>query len=441
MNKKNIFKLTLLLALPIIATSCRFEDEDFFDESASLRVENTTKSLKDVLVKPENGWVMQYFCGTGVAHFEGFNLFAKFDASMKVTIAGDHRLLRDGNAGKYTESTSLYSLLLEDGPVLAFNTWNDVLTPFVDPVDPWKAPGTLVKDGAGMQGDNNFVIMTYNDNEVIFRGERYNAEVRLVVCDRSWKDYITACNDMKKKITSPSITSFYITDGSDTLYLSGISSGKVRMSERINNPLRNDSLACVFTPNGIRFEKSDTVGRQEFHEFTISSDNSCLTTANKEVSIIPCWDMYMAEHTDKWNMDKSLFNTKQNELFTSIAAELKKFNTNYALENICIGTSTGIQGLVLQFYTDAAKSKINYAAFAMALTRTDYGVVKIALPEIESYDTNLSKIQGKATNIINLCRDFVNTIKGKYRVTPNDYFQPTGGTYTAIEGGTTFKLY
>lgn len=438
MNKKNIFKLTLLLALPIIATSCRFEDEDFFDESASLRVENTTKTLKDILVKPENGWVMQYFCGTGVAHFEGFNLFAKFDASMKVTIAGDHRLLRDGNAGKYIESTSLYSLLLEDGPVLAFNTWNDVLTPFVDPVDPWKAPSSLVKDGAGMQGDNNFVIMSYTDNEVILRGERYSGEVRLVASDRSWKDYITACNDMKKKITSPSIVSYYITDGSDTLYLTGISKGRVRMAERLNNPLRNDSLACVFTPNGIRFEKSDTVGSQAFQEFNIAADR--LMTSDKKVSIIPCWDVYMAEHTDIWKMDKSLFNAKQNELFTSIAAELKKFNANYTLNNICIGTSTGIHGLVLNFFTDAAKSKTNQATFAIASTRTGYGIVQIALPQIESYDTNLIKIQGKATNIINLCRDFVNTIKGKYQVTPNDYFLPTGGTYTAIDGGTTFKL-
>ena len=30
----------------------------------------------------------------------------------------------------------LYSLLLEDGPVLAFNKWNDMLTQFVDPVYP-----------------------------------------------------------------------------------------------------------------------------------------------------------------------------------------------------------------------------------------------------------------------------------------------------------------
>ena len=39
-------------------------------------------------------------------------------------------------------------LLLEDGPVLALNTWNNVLSPFVDPVSPWQAPKNIIKDGA-----------------------------------------------------------------------------------------------------------------------------------------------------------------------------------------------------------------------------------------------------------------------------------------------------
>ena len=173
---------------------------------ASLRVEHAIDQVRDNLSSAENGWVMQYFCGTGVAHFEGFNLFAKFDKNGKVTIAGNHRFLRDGNANKYTEANSLYSLLLEDGPVLAFNTWNDVLTPFVDPVAYYAAPNSLVKDGEGMQGDHNFVVMSNSDNEIILRGERHSAEVRLVKCDRSWADYIVASRTQASTNTTLSTT-------------------------------------------------------------------------------------------------------------------------------------------------------------------------------------------------------------------------------------------
>ena len=110
-------------------TACTFEDDDYFEESAALRVEHAAEKVQDILTSAPNGWVMQYFCGTSVDHFEGFNIFARFEKSGKVTLAGNHRFLRDGNANKYTEYSSIYNMLQEDGLVLAFNTWNDILTP------------------------------------------------------------------------------------------------------------------------------------------------------------------------------------------------------------------------------------------------------------------------------------------------------------------------
>ena len=59
-----------LCAAPAALTSCQFEDEDFFEESASLRVEHTNEKVQQLLVAPEHGWVLQYFCGTfrGIQH-------------------------------------------------------------------------------------------------------------------------------------------------------------------------------------------------------------------------------------------------------------------------------------------------------------------------------------------------------------------------------------
>ena len=41
---------------------------------------------------------------------------------------------------------------------------------------------------------------------------------------------------------------------------------------------------------------------------------------------------------------------------------------------------------------------------------------------------------------LNKVKEFAVTLNGVYDVTPNDYFLPTGGTFTATNGGTTFKL-
>jgi hypothetical protein len=425
-------------------TSCRFEEDDFFNESASLRVEHAIDQIQNNLSSAENGWVMQYFCGTGVAHFEGFNLFAKFDKNGKVTIAGNHRYLRDGNANKYTEATSLYSLLLEDGPVLAFNTWNDVLTPFVDPVAYYAAPMSLVKDGEGMQGDHNFVVMSNSENEIILRGERHSAEVRLVKCDRPWADYIADTETMKKSFTNSSINEYYvINNDNDTLYFSGLRNGRFRYTEDLVKGVKLDSLSCVFTPNGFRTEHTDSIGSCKFHEFKMAEDKTCLKNEDGTVKVIARWDSYIVNHTAIWKMDASKFTAEQTNLFNQIDAELKKNNANWSLESIGIGKSSGSNatiGLVLTFYTNTAKTKTNTAGLAMTMTRTAYGQMAISCTEDNKIDKNMETIKKKATDIEQVCRSFAALLNGTYQMTPDDYFLPTGGQFDAISGGTTFKL-
>ena len=425
-------------------TSCRFEEDDYFDESASLRVEHAIDQVRDNLSSAENGWVMQYFCGTGVAHFEGFNLFAKFDKNGKVTIAGNHRFLRDGNANKYTEANSLYSLLLEDGPVLAFNTWNDVLTPFVDPVAYYAAPNTLVKDGEGMQGDHNFVVMSNSDNEIILRGERHSAEVRLVKCDRSWADYIADTETMKNSFTNASINEYYvINNNNDTLYFSGLRNGRFRYTEDLVKGVKLDSLSCVFTPNGFRTEHTDSIGSCKFHEFKMAEDKTCLKNEDGSVKVIAYWDNYIVKHTAVWKLDASLFSAEQTSLFNQIDAELKKHNANWSLESIGIGKSTGsnaIVGLVLTFYTSTAKTKTNTAGLAMTMSRPAYGQITINCTAEDKIDKNMETIKKKATELENLTRSFAATLNGTYQITPDSYFLPTGGQFDAVSGGTSFKL-
>lgn len=425
-------------------TSCRFEEDDYFDESASLRVEHAIDQVRDNLSSAENGWVMQYFCGTGVAHFEGFNLFAKFDKNGKVTIAGNHRFLRDGNANKYTEANSLYSLLLEDGPVLAFNTWNDVLTPFVDPVAYYAAPNSLVKDGEGMQGDHNFVVMSNSDNEIILRGERHSAEVRLVKCDRPWADYIADTETMKNSFTNSSINEYYvINNNNDTLYFSGLRNGRFRYTEDLVKGVKLDSLSCVFTPNGFRTEHTDSIGSCKFHEFKMAEDKTCLKNEDGSVKVIAYWDNYIVKHTAVWKMDASLFSAEQTSLFNQIDAELKKHNANWSLESIGIGKSTGsnaIVGLVLTFYTSTAKTKTNTAGLAMTMSRPAYGQITINCTAEDKIDKNMETIKKKATELENLTRSFAATLNGTYQITPDSYFLPTGGQFDAVSGGTSFKL-
>ena len=145
MKHQNIYQAILPVSvLAFVFSACTFEQEDFFDESASLRIQHTNDNVKNILCQgsEQNGWLIQYFvAGTEDYDFEGFNLFGRFYDNGKVTLSSNHRYLRNGNAGSYTKYTSFYEMLAEEGPVLSFDTWNDVLTVFVDPVSPSSAPG------------------------------------------------------------------------------------------------------------------------------------------------------------------------------------------------------------------------------------------------------------------------------------------------------------
>ena len=429
-------------------TACTFEQDDYFGETAALRVTHINDSIQQKLVSQssdgKHGWVIQYFvAGTDDYDFEGFNLFGRFYDSGKVTLAGNHRFLRNGNANKYTEHTSTYKMLAEEGPVLSFDTWNDILTVFEDPVDPSAAPNALANNGEGMFGDHNLVLSSFGDDEIIFRGERHRAETRFVPCDRPWEDYISAVSELKSKIANSTVTSYYVTNGTDTMYFSGLNKGYFNYCDRINDPLKNKVLSCVFTPNGFRLNHVDSLGQNAFRSFTLAEDNSKLLSEDGQTQVIATWDNYIVDKTVLWKFNPNLFSAEQKLLFDEIGAELLKFNATYIIESIGLGKSTGgnsVKGLVITFYNNAAKTKTNTVGLALGQSKHAYGQVELAYSDNAAVDNNMTAINKKATNLEQLSRKFAATLNGVYEITPNDYFLPTGAVFTSLSGGNSLEL-
>ena len=429
------------LLFSVAFTSCRFEDEDYFDEPAAQRIETTTELVKQTLVGAPNGWVMQYF--TGTEDIEGFNIFVRFDNSNKVTMASDHRYLRNDSAGKYTEYASLYEILKEDGPVLAFNTWNDVLTPFVDPVDPSSAPKTLVKDGEGMKGDHNFVILSYSNEEVLLRGERHSARVRLIPCEGSWEDYMQGTNTLKNYAATSTITNYYVTNGTDTLYFKNLRKGVITYCERIDDPLFPTTINCVFTPNGFRLHHENEIKGTKFQEFHMAADSTCFLSENDSVKVIALWDNYIVNtRNTTWNFDEEQMADAQKALIEQIAAEFTKFNKSYSLASIGLGRSTGknaVKGLVFTYYTNTAKTKTNTAGLALNTSRPAFGQMQIEYNEECNVDGNMEAL-AKKCEAETLARQLATTLIGVYDVTPDNYFLPTGCELHTVGGGQSYIL-
>lgn len=434
-NHKGVFGLLFSFALStslFVFTGCsRFEENDSFDESAALRIVHFNESLKSRLVEQStngnNGWVIQYFvAGTGDVDFEGFNLYGRFYNDGKVTLAGNHRFLRNGNANKYTEFNSLYDVVKEEGPVLAFNSWNDVLTVFTDPVDPASAPNNLVKNGEGMCGDQNLVFHGYEGNNILFSGQRYASRVRFVPCDRPWQDYIKDTEATKNYITNSVVTSYYVVCGTDTLYFTNLRSGVITYCERVYDPLFPSIVNCVFTPNGFCLQHRNRIGRTSFQDFSLSPDKTHLVSENDSVQVIPTWDNYIVNaRSSVWNFDQDNFSEEQKALLAQIDVEAKKFNKDYSLDKVGLGRSTGsgaVKGLVFTF---KVKNKTNTAGLSLTTVRPQFGQMKIAYSDDEKPDRNLTTMANKC-NIETLARQFAATLSGTYDMIPDNYFLPTG---------------
>lgn len=441
MKRHNIFRAALALLLPgVMMTSCKFEEDDYFSESAALRIDKTTAEIKAKLCAPtaegEQGWLMQTFvAGNDSAKFEGFNLFAKFYENGKVLLASDHRYLRDGNANKYTESTSLYEMLQEEGPVLAFNSWNDVLTPLSDPVNPIHAPGLIIKDGVGLGGDNNFVVMGYSDDVINLVGERYRAKSRLLRCDRPWEQYIADAKATKAAISSATMPGhYYIINETDTLYLKNLRGGATVIGDRLEYPAKYTERALVFTPTGVSFEGGI--------DFVISDDKTKLVSGDS-LQIVAMWDQYIVDRTSLWNIDDATYSDAMKTVAAQINTEIKKHNTAWSLARIGFGRSSGsgaVKGIVITLYTNAQKTKTNTIGMEIKSERTGFGKITLSVAENPATDKNMQTVAKKAKDMPTLVKNLADILAGTYDITPDNYFMPTGATFTALDGSKTIVL-
>lgn len=445
MMKKYISVITLGVAIAaIVLTGCsRFEEEDRFEESAALRIEHAADKLREILVNAPQGWVIQYYTGRGVSVFEGFNLFAKFEKGGKVTLAGNHRFLRDGNAGKYTEASSLYEIILEDGLVLAFNTWNDVLTPFVDPVAPWAAPNIIRNDGAGMQGDQNLVVTFMSENELRFRGERYSAQIRMVKADRDWQTYIADTEAMKSRITNNVINTYYITDGDTTMYFSGLRNGRYLFCERLVDSRKKDSLSCCFTPTGFRNERPDTLDGHVFQEFKMNEEGTALVNEDGTVRIIGTWDTYIAENTEVMWMDPESMSADLKALYDQLAVALQTIRSTYTLERIGLGNSQVVQGkdmvngLVIEW---KPSKRVQPVRGGLALKRSvpAMGQMTITCAEDAKIDEELKGTMN--ATVETAVRAFGAALAGTYEMTANSNFVPTAAQLQSVDSEKSFRI-
>ena len=201
-NIRNIFSVTILLAVALAFTGCQGEEPDLFEKSAAERLNEIAKDYTAVLAESEAGWIMEYYPTnsnedpTGL----GYLMLVDFDKNGSVKIG----MMNDLTDGAYEEATSLWEIITDNGPVLSFSTYNEILHFFSDPA--------IYDQGLGLEGDYEFVMVDVPEDHqtIMLKGKKRGTYVRLtrLPAGTDFEEYLTDVNAFQKKMFSASAPNY-----------------------------------------------------------------------------------------------------------------------------------------------------------------------------------------------------------------------------------------
>ena len=156
-------KYFLLIAILAVTVACSRDEESLFDKPAAIRAQEAIDNAIDVLTSQKNGWEMAYFPlseSTAELAAKGYNIVLRFDKSGYVSATAKNATTTQNKM--VTDTASTWAVKSDYGPILTFDTYNDVFHAWSDP-EP---------DGAGLMGDYEFLILKATPEVIVLKGKK-----------------------------------------------------------------------------------------------------------------------------------------------------------------------------------------------------------------------------------------------------------------------------
>lgn len=228
-GKGSLFFFLLLSTL--LFQSCLKDQEDVFDKSSSLRMQEVLDKTKAALTGNENGWALDYYPSRDLSY--GGIAYA-------IQFKGTEATVYSQKSEK--SETSLYKLTNDDGPILSFDSYNSLMHAYATPsADEYEA-----KDG-----DFEFIIMDVQSDLITLKGKRSGNMMYMHRLSQPAKEYIAAVQNIEEKMYSGKYA--FVIDGDSIL------------TRRIGNvflftdPKTGESTEMPFITTSTGFEMKDTV--------------------------------------------------------------------------------------------------------------------------------------------------------------------------------------
>lgn len=198
--KKSLF----IAAFAVFAlTSCSNTEDEIFDESAPVRLEQYKKEYAEVLTAEGGLWSMEYFANPDEP---GYVFVMKFSKDGSVTISANHKWIDN----RFKQETSVWKMIADNGPVLSFNSYNSVFHIFSDPAN-ISGPNAPVGDdgqsdvdetGFGHEGDYEFQFMSVSDDgqsvRLLGKKRMYSIYMHRLAPDTDPEQYLNEVSNVAK---------------------------------------------------------------------------------------------------------------------------------------------------------------------------------------------------------------------------------------------------
>jgi len=310
--KSRIF-LTIALVVSVLVTfsSCQKDQDEIFDEKASVRVDKYLTEVKKTLESAENGWALYYFPDEG------------YSSTVMTVSFVDGMAYVSSEAKPEAVDSSYYRVGSIDGASLVFDTYNSILHLDSTPSD--------TKYQAN-HGDFDFRIIECSPEQVVLEGKRYLRKCRMYPLKESAKTYLEKVKDNNDSFVIGT-ASTKIGNGDVVAYFSlesrTFSIGRLGASSN-----ERESTQYIITENGIQLYEPLFYNGVTLYDMTFDADEDKVQAGDIIFDrVVPEGFLTYNQYLGKYTMtsDGTSFEVELKEKKKNSSYELVGLNPNYSV--------------------------------------------------------------------------------------------------------------
>jgi hypothetical protein len=281
----------LMIVSGILAQSCTSDEDDVFDQSPAERMSAALTEYKAVLTGAPNGWVMEYYPEQDRS-VGGYTYLCSFNSSGEVTFASE---IGTDNYEAGETANSLYKLIADAGPVLSFDTYNEIFHFFSEPSG---------SDGDGYGGDYEFVFAEVRADSVIMKGKKYGNRIIMTPLAEGtdWSEYIQKIVTIDEQIVFGTFKLFVndqevaVAEKRDRTFI---------LEYTEEEQVKSKMVSFIYTGTGLKFYDPLELGGVTMNRFEWNNDQSTLICTDNGVNArievdLPENYRYYADYLGQW---------------------------------------------------------------------------------------------------------------------------------------------